>query len=102
MGYLCGENSGSGISGSEYLILKPERNESRRSASNSALKSKMTKLEARDALRAEVTKQTGQNLGGKILKDGSYDLRVVCSQPLFPASEGRLAAGNGEGEDVPD
>src|SRR6266851_4061048 len=35
------------------------------------LKSEMTKSEAREALRMEVTKQNGQNLGSKVLKDGS-------------------------------
>ena len=31
----------------------------------------MTKLQAREALRAEVTKRTGQNLGGRVRKDSS-------------------------------
>jgi hypothetical protein len=53
------------------------------------LKSQMTKLKARDALKAEIAKQTAQ------LADG----RMVRSQPLLSASAGRLAARNGEGED---
>jgi hypothetical protein len=35
------------------------------------LKSQMTKFEARDALRTEITKRTGQNLGGRVLKNCS-------------------------------
>jgi len=31
-----------------------------------------------------------------------HDLRVVCSQPLLSASQGRLAAGDGEGKNGPD
>jgi hypothetical protein len=35
------------------------------------LKTQMTKLAAREALRVEIAKQTGQMAGGRILKDGS-------------------------------
>ena len=67
------------------------------------LKAQMTKFEARDALRAEITKQTGQKLAGsRILKDSSVYLRMVRSQPLFPAARGRVAAGNGEDQEDPD
>jgi hypothetical protein len=54
-------------------VLDPETNEERvkKICIKLALKSKMTKAEARDALRTEVTKQTGQNLGGRVLKDSS-------------------------------
>ena len=46
-------------------VLDPETGEERvkKICVKLALKSKMTKLEARDALRAEVSKRTGQNLG---------------------------------------
>lgn len=71
-------------------VLDPEINEERvkKICVKLALKSKMTKAEARDALRTEVTKQTGQNLGGRVLQ-GQFDyLRMVCLQPLFPAARG--------------
>ena len=35
------------------------------------LESQMTKLKARDALKAEIAKQTGQLADGRVLKDGS-------------------------------
>ena len=37
------------------------------------LKTQLTKSGAREALRMEVTKQTGQNLGGRVLKDSAHD-----------------------------
>jgi hypothetical protein len=52
-------------------------------------KAKLTKSGAREALRMEVAKQTGQNLGGTSPQGQCYDLRMVRSQPLFPASTGR-------------
>ena len=42
-------------------------------------KSKLTKSGARDALRMEVAKQTGQNVGGRVLKGQFHDLRMVRS-----------------------
>ena len=36
------------------------------------LKSQLTKGAAREALQKEIAAQTGQNLGGKIMKDGSH------------------------------
>jgi hypothetical protein len=36
------------------------------------LKSQLTKGAAREALQKEIATQTGQNLGGKIMKDGSH------------------------------
>lgn len=53
-----------------------------------ALKSKMTKLEARDALRAEVTKRTGQNLGGRVLKDSSTTFEWFVRNRYFPLRKG--------------
>ncbi len=55
-------------------------------------KTRLTKSGAREALRMEVAKQTGQNLGGRVRKDSSTTVRVVRSQPLFPTSTGGLAA----------
>jgi integrase len=53
------------------------------------LKSKMTKSEARDALRAEVTKQTGQNLlGSRVLKDSSTTFGWFVRNRYFPLREG--------------
>ena len=53
------------------------------------LKSKMTKSEARDALTAEVTKQTGQNLlGSRVLKDSSTTFGWFVRNRYFPLREG--------------
>jgi integrase len=71
-------------------VLDPETGEERvkKICIKLALKSKMTKLEARDALRAEVTKRTGQNLGGKILNDGSTTFRWFVRNRYFPLRKG--------------
>ena len=52
------------------------------------LRSEMTKFEAREALRAEVTKQTGQNLGGRVLKDSSTAFGWFVRNRYFPLREG--------------
>jgi integrase len=53
------------------------------------LKSKMTKSEARNALQAEVTKQTSQNLAGsKVLKDSSTTFGWFVRNRYFPLREG--------------
>lgn len=52
------------------------------------LKSEMTRAEARDALRAEVIRQTGQNLGGRVLKDGSVTFEWFVRNRYFPLREG--------------
>lgn len=51
-------------------VLDPETGEERvkKVCVKLALKTKMTKLEAREALREEVTKRTGQNLGAESSK----------------------------------
>lgn len=68
-------------------VLDPETNEERvkKVCVKLALKSKMTKSEARDALRMEVTKQTGQNLAGsralktaRLLSDGLFATAISC------------------------
>jgi hypothetical protein len=50
--------------------------------------STLTKLEAREALRAEVTKRTGQNLGGRVLKDGSITFEWFVRNRYFPLRKG--------------
>jgi integrase len=52
------------------------------------LKSEMTKSEAREALRAEVIKQTGQNLGGRVLKDSSVTFGWFVRNRYYPLREG--------------
>jgi hypothetical protein len=54
-------------------VLDPETNEERvkKIPVKLGLKSKMNKLGARDALRAEVAKRTNQSPEGKVLKDSS-------------------------------
>jgi hypothetical protein len=53
------------------------------------LKTNMTKSEARDALRTEVTKSTGQNLaGGRVLKDSSTTFGWFVRNRYFPLREG--------------
>ncbi len=48
----------------------------------------MTRAEARDALRMEVTKQTGQNLGGRVLRDSSTTFGWFVRNRYFPLREG--------------
>jgi len=52
------------------------------------LKSQMTKLKARDALKAEITKQTGQLADGRILKDGSVTFEWFVRNRYFPLRQG--------------
>ncbi|HEV2326146.1 MAG TPA: site-specific integrase [Terracidiphilus sp.] len=53
------------------------------------LKSKMTKAEARDALRSEIARQTGQNLGaGRVLKDSSTTFEWFVRNRYFPLRKG--------------
>ena len=71
-------------------VLDPETGEERvrKVCIKLDLKSKMTKSQARDALRAEVTKQTGQNLGGRVLKDSSTAFGWFVRNRYFPLREG--------------
>jgi hypothetical protein len=71
-------------------VLDPETNEERvkKVCIKLALKSKMTKLEAREALRAEITKETGQNLGGRVLKDSSVTFEWFVRNRYFPLRQG--------------
>lgn len=48
------------------------------------LKSQMTKSTAREVLWAEVTTQTGQNLGGRVCKDSSVTLGWFVRNRYFP------------------
>lgn len=49
----------------------------------------MTKSQARDALRTEVTKSTGQNLAGsRVLKDSSTTFGWFVRNRYFPLREG--------------
>jgi integrase len=52
------------------------------------LKSEMTKPAAREALRAEITKQTGQVADGRILKDGSVTFEWFVRNRYFPVRQG--------------
>lgn len=52
------------------------------------LKSQMTKLKARDALKAEIAKQTGQLADGRILKDGSVTFEWFVRNRYFPLRQG--------------
>jgi integrase len=71
-------------------VLDPETNEERvkKVCIKLALKSRMTKLEAREALRAEITKETGQNLGGRVLKDSSVTFEWFVRNRYFPLRQG--------------
>jgi integrase len=52
------------------------------------LKSQMTKLKARDALKAEIAKQTGQLADGRLLKDGSVTFEWFVCTRYFPLRQG--------------
>jgi len=52
------------------------------------LKSRMTKFEARETLRTEIIKQTGQNLGGRVLKDSTIAFGWFVRNRYFPLREG--------------
>ena len=71
-------------------VLDPETNEEREKkiCVKLALKSQMTKLEAREALRAEITKQTGKNPGGGVLKDNSVTFEWFVRNRYFPLRKG--------------
>jgi len=52
------------------------------------LKSQMTKLKARDALKAEIAKQTNQLADGRILKDGTVTFEWFVRNRYFPLRQG--------------
>jgi integrase len=71
-------------------ILDPETNEEREKkiCVKLALKSQMTKLEAREALRTAIVKQTGHNPGGRALKDSSVTFEWFVRNRYFPLRKG--------------
>jgi len=70
--------------------IDPETNEERvrKICVKLAPKAKMTKLEAREALRAEITKHTGQNPEGRALKDSSVTFGWFVRNRYFPLRSG--------------
>ena len=52
------------------------------------LKSQMTKLAAREALRAEIAKQTGQIAGGRVLNDGAATFEWFVRNRYLPLRQG--------------
>ena len=71
-------------------VLDPVSNEERvkKVCVKLGLKTQMTKFEARDALRAEVAKRSGQNPGGKVLKDSSATFGWFIRNRYFPLRKG--------------
>jgi hypothetical protein len=71
-------------------ILDPETNEERvkKVPVKLGLKSQMNKLGAREALRAEVAKRTGQNPAGKVLKDSAVTFEWFVRNRYFPVRKG--------------
>jgi integrase len=71
-------------------VLDSETNEEREKkiCVKLALKSQMTKLEAREALRAEIIKQTGHNPGGRAVKDSSVTFEWFVRNRYFPLRKG--------------
>jgi integrase len=51
------------------------------------LKSRLTKFQARELLEQEITKQTGQNLGGRVMNDGSVTFGWFVRNRFFPLKE---------------
>jgi hypothetical protein len=52
------------------------------------LKSQMTKLAAREAVRIEIAKQTGKIADGRILKDGTVIFEWLVRNRYFPLRKG--------------
>lgn len=71
-------------------VLDPETNEerARKICIKLGPKSKMTKLAAREALRAEIKRQTGQAAEERILKDGSVTFEWFVRNRYFPLRKG--------------
>src|SRR5580700_9558027 len=53
------------------------------------LRSQLTKGVAREALQKEIAKQTGQNLGGRIMKDGSVTFGWFVRNRYYPLRDWR-------------
>ena len=71
----------------ECSILK-QRGTSQEGLHQTRPQIKNDQVPARDALRTEVTKQTGQNLGGRVLKDSSTAFGWFVRNRYFPLREG--------------
>ena len=71
-------------------VIDPETEEERsaRIVVALGLKSEMTKPAAREALRKEIAKQTGQIPDGRILKDGSVTFEWFVRNRYFPLRRG--------------
>jgi integrase len=71
-------------------VIDPETEEVRsaRIVVALGLKSEMTKPAAREALRKEIAKQTGQIPDGRILKDGSVTFEWFVRNRYFPLRQG--------------
>jgi hypothetical protein len=71
-------------------VLDPETNEERvkKVPVKLGLKSKMNKLGARSALRAEVAKRTNQSPEGKVLKDSSVTVGWIVRNRYFLLRKG--------------
>jgi integrase len=51
------------------------------------LKSQLSKFQARELLEQEITKQTGQNLGGRVMNDGSVTFGWFVRNRFLPLKE---------------
>ena len=71
-------------------VLDPETKEARFDTvcTRLGLRSEMTKSDAREAIRKEVSQKTSQNLGGRVLKDSSTAFGWFVRNRYFPLKEG--------------
>lgn len=71
-------------------VLDPESNEERvrKIPIRLGLKTEMTKLEARTALRSAIAKRNGRNLEGRVLKDSSVTFEWFVRNRYFPVRKG--------------
>jgi integrase len=71
-------------------VLDPTTNEEREDTVCILLelKSKMTKSEARDALRTEIVTRTGRNLADRVVKDSSVTFEWFVRNRYFPLRKG--------------
>lgn len=51
------------------------------------LRSRMTKFEAREELQKEIAKRTGQNINGRVIKDGSVTFGWFVRNRYLPLRE---------------
>ena len=73
------------------IVLDPITNERKTDVLSVVLglKSQLTKGAAREALQKEIAKQTGQNLSGKIMKDGSVTFGWFVRNRYYPLRDWR-------------